>query len=394
MRITTSRALSFEKGSKYINYWSRGIIKREIKSIHANGYSILYKNAIKSHFRLVKTAQLKRYFGGWRAAVKAAGINYYKYEALYKKKKPRINYFVDDPVARNLLWKWRRELILKNYNHLTIVLKIKWVKRFINFLKKGQKLETLTRNDAKKYLFSKKAIKYSPRTLQIIKTSLNHFFEFCVKKGILKESPFLEIDFPRYEKIMPAVLQEEDLIHLVRAIDEMPVDDLAKARGRLAIGLIVYCGLRRRELLSLKKRDVDLNEMIIKVKQGKHRKDRLLPINRKLVETIREYLRLRGNDYGRYLLSNKRNNRKMDNSQLHYLFRDISKQAGLKRVTPHLLRGTLATLLLNREASIRSIQELMGHNSIDTTARYTQVSMDLLRKEMAKHPLLVENMGE
>ena len=174
----------------------------------------------------------------------------------------------------------------------------------------------------------------------------------------------------------------------------MPVDDLAKARGRLAIGLIVYCGLRRRELLSLKKRDVDLNEMIIKVKQGKHRKDRLLPINRKLVETIREYLRLRGNDYGRYLLSNKRNNRKMDNSQLHYLFRDISKQAGLKRVTPHLLRGTLATLLLNREASIRSIQELMGHNSIDTTARYTQVSMDLLRKEMAKHPLLVENMGE
>lgn len=388
MRITALRALSFERGGKFNIYWSRQIIQREIKSMHANGYSILYKNAIKSHFRLVRSAQHKRYFSGWRAAVKAAGINYYKYEALYQKKKQRISCFVDDPVARKLLWKWKRELVLKNYNRLSIILKIKWVKRFVDSLRKNQKLETLTRNDAKRYLLSKKVIKYSPRTMQIIRGALNHFFNFCVKKGEIGENPFLEIDFPRYEKVMPAVLQEEDLISLIRAIDEMPVDDLTKARGRLAIGLIVYCGLRRRELLLLKKRDVDLNEMVIKVKQGKHRKDRLLPINKNMVETIKTYLKLRGNDYGRYLLSNKRNNRKMDNAQLHYYFRSVSKQAGLKRVTPHLLRGTLATLLLNREASIRSIQELMGHSSIDTTARYTQVSMDLLRKELAKHPLL------
>lgn len=368
--------------------WSKKIIQAEIRKIYNTGQPLICRDIINSNKKLVRAAQKKRYFGSWRVAVKSIGINYNKYEKLYKKKKCLLYCDIKNGRYGKTLMAWQKHLALRGYHRLTVRLRLKVVKRFIDKYLKLKPIASMNHSSAKKYLCSRGIRSYSPKTMENIIVSLTQYFDFCVQKGIVKTNPFAEIKSPKYEKRNTPVLNEQELRTAVNAIEGLPISDVAKARGRLIIELIIYCGLRRREVVSLKRQDVNLDELTIRVKQGKHRKDRLLPINEALAVTINKYLALRGKNYSRYLLSNKNNNHKLNDTQMHCFFRLLSKQSGIKNITPHLLRGTLATLLFSRGAPIRSIQEIMGHSQVSTTANYIRVSLDCLRKEMSKHPLL------
>jgi site-specific recombinase XerD len=387
--LDKARRQALARRKKTRDKWSKKLIQKNIRALRDAGQSLYGGEARKTHRNLLRAAQSKLYFGSWKKAVSSIGVNYNRLERGYFKKKKVFTCILKDRRCRGLLATWQKQLALHNYHRVTIIKKLRDAQKFIGFFTDKRQIESLTEADVKKYLCSKEIKQLSARTVESTIISLRQFMEFCVKNGATKDNPFDEIERPQYKLSGPAALSEQELARFVGAIEELPFNELVKIRGRLMIELIVYCGLRQQEVISLKRREVDLVEMTLKVEQGKRKKDRLIPINEALSGTITKYLELRGQNYGRYLITNRMNNRQINSIVFYNLFRLLSMKAGLKIVvTPHLLRSTFATILFDRGAPIRAIQELMGHTFVNTTARYIQVSIGYLRKEMSKHPLL------
>jgi integrase/recombinase XerC len=234
------------------------------------------------------------------------------------------------------------------------------------------------------------------RKLACLKT----FFKFMVREGRLKANPAELISSPRLPKKLPAYLGEEETATMM----EMPQGTSLKAlRDRAILELLYASGLRVSELVGLNEDEIDMTQETVRV-LGKGNKERIVPFGRFAARAIVEYLEkkhamgLAGAEddgevpafitvRGQYCRMAAR-----DVQRLVAVFR-----LGLKttrRVTPHTLRHSFATHLLERGADLRSIQELLGHNSLSTTQKYTHVSIQHLKKEYEKaHPKAKEGKG-
>jgi len=150
-------------------------------------------------------------------------------------------------------------------------------------------------------------------------------------------------------------------------------------RDGAVIAVGVYGGLRVSEISKLDRADVDLNSRTIRIRQGKGRKDREVPLHETAAAIVEAYLRERTDDEPALILS--RLGRRISVRALRDLVVRLARKAGLsKRVSPHTLRHCFATLLLEAEVDIRTVQELLGHSSIKTTERYTHVSSPRRRR--------------
>ncbi len=234
----------------------------------------------------------------------------------------------------------------------------------------------------RKFFAELRARKYKPRTLSRKLSSLRSFFSFLHREGHIKKNPAVLLMSPKLDKPLPKFLSEEDMLQLIKT---PRCDGIPGKRDRAIIETLYSAGLRVSELVSLNLDSVDLIGNIIKV-AGKGKKERLVPIGEKAVEAIHDYLNHR-KIQSNVLFLNKSKTRLSARSVRNILNKHIYATSVLINVSPHVLRHSFATHLLNRGADLRSVQELLGHMSLSTTQIYTHVTTDRLKKVYDKaHP--------
>lgn len=212
--------------------------------------------------------------------------------------------------------------------------------------------------------------------------TLRSFYRFLLRRGHARANPAAQLASPRLPKRLPTYLPIDESEALLRAdFSASPTG----ARDRAVLELLYATGVRVAELAGLDVEDVDLREGAVQV-LGKGGKERIVPLGRKAVEALRAYLAGRETTTGP-LFRNARGGRLTVRS-IHRIVRARARAAGLhRRVTPHTLRHTFATHLLDAGADLRLIQELLGHARLGTTQKYTHVSTDRLMKVYdAAHP--------
>jgi len=219
--------------------------------------------------------------------------------------------------------------------------------------------------------------------------AIRSFFRYLKRQGKVSVNPGKSVATPRQERRLPKQLSVDEIAHLV----EMP-DDSAPlgARDRAILELLYATGVRVSELTAIDFDDLDLGEAMMRVR-GKGKKERMVPVGSKAVAAVRSYLRRRGEleprpgSGGDALFLNFRGTRLNVRSVRRIVNRYIHECAIVRKVSPHTLRHSFATHLLDAGADLRSIQELLGHVSLSTTQRYTHVSTERLLKVYGKtHP--------
>ncbi|MEZ4599981.1 MAG: tyrosine recombinase XerC [Syntrophotaleaceae bacterium] len=215
-------------------------------------------------------------------------------------------------------------------------------------------------------------------------SALRTFFDYLVREGILEVNPGDLVATPRQEKYLPKVLTVDEAFALM---ERGPSAGLLACRDRAIVEMLYSCGLRIGELAGLDVGHVDWGEGLVRVR-GKGGKERLVPIGRKAREALHHYLELRGMPEEREpLFLNFRGGRLSARSMERHFKRQLLQAGILKEATPHALRHSFATHLLDGGADLRAIQELLGHASLSTTQKYTQVSIDRLMEVYDKaHP--------
>jgi integrase/recombinase XerC len=211
--------------------------------------------------------------------------------------------------------------------------------------------------------------------------AVRSFYRFLIRRGRLRANPAREVRTPRLPTRLPTYLPIDESEALLR--DAPPTGAATAPRDRAVLEVLYATGVRVAELAGLDVDDVDLRDGAVRV-LGKGSKERIVPMGRKAVEALRAYL---GARTAGPLFQNDRGGR-LTVRTLHRIVRARARAAGLHRkVSPHTLRHTFATHLLDAGADLRLIQELLGHARLGTTQRYTHVSAERLMKVYdAAHP--------
>lgn len=217
--------------------------------------------------------------------------------------------------------------------------------------------------------------------------ALRSFFKYLTRLHLLEENPTLLLAKPKLEKHLPRYLYYQEMQDLLTA----PDNTLLGKRDRAILELLCFCGLRVGEAVSLNCSSLDRSTGYIQV-LGKGRKERRQPIDRDTIACIDTYLAARrdagqSTDPDTPLFLNRRGGRLSDMSYRNIVDKYIARTASLKKISPHSLRHTFATRLLDNGADIRSVQELLGHADISTTQIYTHVSINRLKEAYQRtHP--------
>ncbi len=270
--------------------------------------------------------------------------------------------------------RFRQELIVAGYSRRTIEAYCEHVKEFFKFIKKN--VEEIKRDDVIAYIaYLKEKRNASNATLALNLSALKFFFErFLHKKEVV-----MDIKSPKKEKKLPVVLTKEEIRKLLEAIH--------KERDKLIIEFIYATGIRVSECVKMKVKDVNFEEGIAKVVAGKGAKDRIVIISKQWIEKYKKYLEKREKRgiKSEYLFC-KGNGKQLSVDTIQRILRKARKRAGIsKKVTPHSIRHSFATHLLEAGENIRKIQELLGHANLSTTQIYTHISLEELKK--VKSPL-------
>jgi integrase/recombinase XerC len=220
-------------------------------------------------------------------------------------------------------------------------------------------------------------------------SAVRSFFRFLVKRGIILDNPLDQILTPKQNKKIPVYLPVDDIFRL---LDSIKTDTLVGMRNRAIFETLYSSGIRISELEGLNVFDVDFDKKLIRV-TGKGNKERIVPIGEKAVTAIMDYRkRLKvetgiGEGHNTPLFLNK-NHKRLTGRSISRILEKAAKECGLLiPVSPHALRHTFATHMLDAGADLRVVQELLGHRSLSTTQKYTHVSIDRLMETYDKaHP--------
>ena len=231
--------------------------------------------------------------------------------------------------------------------------------------------------------------KNTKRTIARKLSALRSFFNYFVKQGRLTDNPAEMILTPKQDKTIPVYLPVDEMFRL---LDSIQGEGLLALRNRAIFETLYSCGIRVSELVTMNNGDVDENAGLIRV-LGKGAKQRIVPIGRKALQAIERYRERLQTRSGSVLKSedplflNKNSGRLTARSVGRILDKFVRAGGLLKPVSPHALRHSFATHLLDAGADLRIVQELLGHKSLSTTQKYTHVSMDRLMETYDRaHP--------
>jgi integrase/recombinase XerC len=219
--------------------------------------------------------------------------------------------------------------------------------------------------------------------------SIRSFFKFFYREGYIKSNPAKLVPNPKVPKLLPRFLSVDDAFSLVEKPEGI---SFIPARDRAILELLYSSGLRVSELSGLNVDDLDIREGLIKVR-GKGRKERIVPVGSKAINAIKSYMveRILLKKKERALFINKRGTRLTDRGVRRIVIKHARALGINGQISPHTLRHTFATHLLQGGADLRVIQELLGHSSLSTTQKYTHLDVTHLIDVYDKaHPFAKE----
>ena len=211
-------------------------------------------------------------------------------------------------------------------------------------------------------------------------SSLRSFYRFLIRKGEVAVDPTIKVVGPKKKKPLPSFIKEKDMNRL---LDEVPFQEgFEGCRDRMILEMFYATGMRLSELIGLNDADVDFSSKLIKV-TGKRNKQRLIPFGTELEEDLRLYIKVRNDalpERGNSLFVRKSGLRMYPVQVYRLVRRSLSKVVALKKKSPHVLRHTFATAMLNDNAQLGAVKELLGHESLATTGIYTHTTFEELKK--------------
>ncbi len=278
----------------------------------------------------------------------------------------------------------------KRYSAHTLTAYQKDLEQFRDFLNKEfgmSEMKLITHFHIRGWLAGMKGDKQTARTINRKISSLNSYYKYLQRLGHIEKNPVRQLHAQRLPERLPVYLKEKEAEHL---LEEVQYDEGFKgATDRLICELFYATGMRRNELLQLKESNIEwsLNQLRI---LGKGNKERLVPVSPALLDTIRDYLaeKRQLKQYNEQFLFNLESGEPL---YAGYVYRTVTRYMGdattLQKKSPHVLRHTFATHLLNNGANIQAIKDLLGHSSLAATQVYTHNNIDKL-KEIHKqnHP--------
>ncbi|PIZ84077.1 MAG: tyrosine recombinase XerC [Candidatus Omnitrophica bacterium CG_4_10_14_0_2_um_filter_44_9] len=255
------------------------------------------------------------------------------------------------------------------------------LEEFAGFVK-GIDVEKIDYFLVRKYLAHLKEKNLTARSVARKLSALRSLFRFLIKEGFLKLNPTAAIHSPKQDKFLPKFLTEADVVKLIEAPD---CDTLKGLRDTAILETLYSTGMRVSELCSLTDEAVDFIGATVKV-MGKGKKERMLPIGERALRAIRNYLKER-NIQSRAVFLNK-NKKQLGPRGIRKMMDVYIRKISLKEhISPHTLRHSFATHLLDRGADLRSVQELLGHANLSSTQIYTHLTTEKLKSVYEKsHP--------
>ncbi len=271
----------------------------------------------------------------------------------------------------------------RHYSPHTVTAYTSDIESFYEFLLQIDVLDNaISKVEIRKFMQAEIENNLSKRSLKRKMTSLRQYYTYLQDKGVVNDNPFLRVLMPKSVNPLPAVMYEEE-INLILEANKTRTDFLS-SRDQLILELMFATGLRASEVVNLTLQTVNINERFLSV-LGKGQKERMVPFTERVQGLIRAYLtgvrkellsrRKSSQPTSAFLLNAK--GEKLTIQGLRYILLSVEKKTGeYVHLHPHLLRHSFATNLLNKGANLRIIQELLGHESLNTTQIYTHVSED------------------
>ena len=274
--------------------------------------------------------------------------------------------------------------IEKRYSPHTVRSYLNDLDRFFSFLS-SQSLSddpvTVTSHDIRAWIVSMLNNNYTTVTVHRKISCLRVFYRYLRKEGIIKSDPLEKVVLPKRKKNLPVFVEEEALAKL---LDNYSFgESFSGIRNRTIIEMLYVTGMRRSELIGLRYIDVDLSEASIKV-TGKRNKQRIIPLVKSFIQRLEEYIKVRdenieaGNN-GWFFITDK-GNKLYDKYVYNTVKRYLSMVTTIEKKSPHILRHTFATHMLNHGADLNSIKELLGHANLSATQIYTHNTFEKLKK--------------
>lgn len=266
-------------------------------------------------------------------------------------------------------------VIKKNYSVLTLNSYLDDLYYFNVFIKKD--LLLVNENDIRNYLNNLSKLKKNSSTISRHISTYKTFYKFLYKNNYIekKDYPLNKITYPKKEKKLPKFLYYNELLEIINESEK----DKDGIRDRLIIEMLYATGVRISELINIKLSDIDFNARKIIV-LGKGNKERMVYYGEYAEDVLNEYLKKHIRKDNNYLFLNSKGNPLSDRG-IRYIIDNIMKKLSIKtHVTPHVLRHTFATDMLNNGCDIKIVQELLGHSSLRSTEIYTHVTNDRIKK--------------
>lgn len=253
-------------------------------------------------------------------------------------------------------------------------------------LQSGKQLIELSKHDLTQWVKAQARLGVSPRSRARYASTIKGFYKFLLRDGLITQDPASELITVQDSKGIPRFLTEAEITSLLGAPDMTTKQGV---RDRALLELLYATGMRVSELVHLNLGSVKLDQALVNCK-GKGSKQRIVPLGRTSVHTLREYLTIRHTfdplGHSKYLFVSRRA-RPMTRQDVWRLLKKYAKKANLEKASPHSLRHSFATHLIGRGADSRSVQSLLGHSDISTTQIYTHISSRHLRRALTVfHP--------
>ncbi len=290
----------------------------------------------------------------------------------------------------------------KNYSKHTLLNYIRDLNDLYSFIAKkiedkGSKIDLkyIDERTLKEFIASfilNSEVKYSKRTISRKISTLKSFYKFLNRKKLFNTNPARNLIFPKLSKNLPYVIDEKSIADMLDS--GYFTKDIWGIRDKAVMELLYSSGIRLNELINLNKENIDFKNNVIKVR-GKGRKERIIPIGLPAIGAIITYLDKREQyfeekctDYDMSVIFNAKNGKKLYPALLNRIAEKyISKVSEIKKKSPHVLRHSFATHMLNHGADIMAVKDLLGHASLSTTQIYTHVSVERLKEVYGKaHP--------
>lgn len=272
----------------------------------------------------------------------------------------------------------------KNFSTHTVVAYRHDLEQFFEFIKINHDAENpdgIEPDMIRSWMIDLLENKHTSRTVNRKLSCLKSYWHFLLRRGLATKTPVKRVLSPKTKKALPVFLKENEMSEILNQ-EETRDNPFENARDRLIIEMFYQTGMRLAELIGLNDENVDTGTGLLRV-TGKRNKQRLIPFGNRLKDGISEYLQLRNENVNSETESFfvRKNGKRLYPQMVYKIVQQkLTKVATLSKNSPHVLRHTFATTMLNKGAELNAVKELLGHSSLSATEVYTHTTFEELKK--------------